>query len=246
MNRFMERIGRIGLGVWLACILSAPMGVAHAAGPTDEAGKLFAMGRPSEAASALERTLRTNAFSANLWFNLGQARLQAGEPGRAMAAFRRGHQLAPRDAGIRAAMEQVRQKVGTSGPHPLTVMTGWLRDEEWAVLALMATAGLGGVLGWRAVRPETSGNRWLVLAVIQLLLVAGWAAAWIGRGLSANAVVVQRDLSVVQAPVREARSIGTLAEGVEVRVLRQHGAWAEVEVDGRRAGWIPRSAMTVD
>jgi hypothetical protein len=33
---------------------------------------------------------------------------------------------------------------------------------------------------------------------------------------------------------------------VEVRVLRQHGAWAEVEVDGRRAGWIPRSAMTVD
>lgn len=246
MNRFMETIGRIGAGIWLACILSVWMSVAHAAGPMDEAGKLFAMGRPSEAASALERTLRTNALSADVWFNLGQARLQAGEPGRAMAAFRRGHQLAPRDGGIRAAMEQLRQKVGTSGPHPLAVMTGWLRDEEWAVLALVSTMGLGGVLGWRALRPESSSSRWVLVAAVQLVLVFGWGAAWIGRGLSANAVVVQRDLTVVQAPVPEARSIGSLAEGVEVRVLRQHGAWAEVEVDGRRAGWIPRSAMTVD
>lgn len=246
MNRFMAMIGRIGGGVFLACVLTAWMNQARAAGPTDEAGKLFAMGRPSEAAVALERRLRTNALSADLWFNLGQARLQAGEPGRAMAAFRRGHQLAPRDSGIRAAMEQLRQKVGTSGPHPLVTLTGWLRDEEWAVLALMATVGLGGVLGWRAMRPESAGSRWLMVAVVQLLLVTGWGAAWVGRGLSANAVVVQRDLSVVQAPVPEARSIGTLAEGVEVRVLRQHGAWAEVEVDGRRAGWIPRSAMTPD
>lgn len=246
MNCFIPMPGRIGKGVWLACILSSFIGVARAAVPMDEAGKLFAMGRPSEAAGALERTLRTNALSADLWFNLGQARLQAGEPGRAMAAFRRGYQLAPRDAGIRAALDQVRQKVGTSGPHPLAVMTCWLRDEEWATLALMATAGLGGVLGWRAVRPGTSGSRWLVLAAIQLFLATGWAAARMGRGFSANAVVVQRDLSVVQAPVPQARSIGTLAEGVEVRVLRQHGAWAEVEVDGRRAGWIPRSAMTLD
>lgn len=246
MKPFMEAISRVGFGVWLACILSIWMSAARAAEPADEAGKLFAMGRPAEAASALERTLRTNALSADLWFNLGQARLQAGEPGRAMAAFRRGHQLSPRDGGIRAAMEQLRQKVGTSGPHPLSTMTGWLRDEEWAVLALLATVGLGGVLAWRVIRPEASSSRWVLVALVQIFLVTGWASAWLGRGLSANAVVVQRDLAVVQAPVPEARSIGTLAEGVEVRVLRQHGAWAEVEVDGRRAGWIPRSAMTVD
>ena len=246
MNGFLGMLGRIGFGLGLACLLIAGAKRAQAAGAIDEAGKLFAIGRPAEAASALERTLRTNALSADLWFNLGQARLQAGEPGRAMAAFRRGHQLSPRDGGIRAAMEQLRQKVGTSGPHPLAMLTGWLRDEEWAVLALLATAGFGGVLARRLIRPESAGSRWLVVAAVQIFLVAGWGAAWLGRGLSANAVVVQRDLSVVQAPVPEARSIGTLAEGVEVRVLRSHGAWAEVEVDGRRVGWIPRSAMTPD
>lgn len=231
------------LGGMFLCVGLALSGLAS---PVEEAGKLFALGRPAEAAALLDRVVRTNAHSSDLWFNLGQARSQAGEPGRAMVAWRRANRLDPRDGAVRAALEQVRQRLGTTGTHPLGQLSGWLRDEEWAALVLAGTLALGVAGVWRRIRSEVGVALIAALAVVQLLLVAGWASAAVGRQLSPNAVIVQRDVSAVQAPVAEARKTRALSEGVEVRALRFHGDWVEVSLDGVRAGWIPRVAVAVD
>jgi tetratricopeptide (TPR) repeat protein len=236
-------------GAWLAMVVFAAL--LHwprldAGQPVEDAGKLFFLGRYAEAATMMDGLVRTNRHSPNLWFNLGQARAQAGEPGRAMAAWRQAHRLAPRDGGIRRALAQVREKLGSGGIHPVGWITGWLRDEEWALLAIAASVGLGGAMIRRRLS-MASGSGSLALAVaLQLLFGGGWVAALLVRHLSANAVVIQREVSAVQAPVPTAKPIRPLADGTEVRVLRTHGDWMEVAVDGNRVGWLPRSAVAVD
>ena len=211
-----------------------------------DAGKLFMLGRYAEAATMMDGLVRTNPQSADLWFNLGQARAQAGEPGRAMAAWRQAHRLAPRDGGIRRALSQVREKLGTSGVHPLGWATGWLRDEEWALLAIGASVGLGLAMIRRRLSLSAGSGSIALAVTLQLLFGGGWVTALMVRHFSANAVVVQRDVSVVQAPVPEAKAIRPLPPGTEVRVLRAHGEWMEVAVDGSRVGWMPRSTVAVD
>jgi tetratricopeptide (TPR) repeat protein len=236
-------------GLWLALVLF--LGVVdaaglHAAQPADDAGRLFMLGRYAEAATMMDGLVRTNRHSADLWFNLGQARAQSGEPGRAVAAWRQAHRLAPRDGGTRRALSQVREKLGTTGVHPLGWATGWLRDEEWALLAMGASVGLG-VAMLRRRFSLSAGSGSLALAVaLQLVFGGGWVASLLVRHLSADAVVIQRDVSAAQAPVPEAKPVRPLANGTEVRVLRGHGDWMEVAVDGDRVGWLPRSALAMD
>ncbi len=236
-------------GVWLAIVMLVTLLQGPrlcAAQPAADAGKLFLLGRYAEAATLMDGLVRTNPHSADLWFNLGQARAQAGEPGRAVAAWRQAHRLDPRDGGIRRALSQVREKLGTTGVHPLGWATGWLRDEEWALLAIGASVGLGAaMLRRRLFLSAGSGSLALVVA-LQLLFGGGWVAALLVRHFSANAVVIQRDVSAVQAPVPEAKAIRPLPAGTEVWVVRTHGEWMEVSVDGSRVGWMPRSALAVD
>lgn len=236
-------------GAWLAMVMI--MTVLRAPGlyagqPAYDAGKLFMLGRYAEAATMMDGLVRTNRHSADLWFNLGQARAQAGEPGRAVAAWRQAHRLDPRDGGIRRALSQVREKLGTTGVHPLGWATGWLRDEEWALLAIGASLVLGAALIRRRLSMSAGSGSVALAVALQLLFGGGWVAALLVRHFSANAVVIQRDVSAVQAPVPEAKAIRPLPAGTEVRVVRTHGEWMEVSVDGSRVGWMPRSALAVD
>ena len=152
---------------WGGMFLCVGLALSGLASPVEEAGKLFALGRPAEAAALLDRVVRTNAHSSDLWFNLGQARSQAGEPGRAMVAWRRANRLDPRDGAVRAALEQARQRLGTTGTHPLGQLSGWLRDEEWAALVLARAswswaaraASLGAPSAPGAPAAPTEGSR---------------------------------------------------------------------------------------
>lgn len=241
MKRWLGLVWLVGVVAWF----SGGPGRCRAAA-VDEAGRLFAMGRPAEAAVMLERLVRTNRSSPDLWFNLGQARAQSGELGRAMAAWRRAARLAPWDGGVRRAMQGTREKLGTRGDSSLGWVVGWLRVEVWALLALLATVVLVGVVAVRGRRPEVGGGIVAVFALVQLGLSLAWGLAIGHRWLSANAVVVQREVSASQAPVPEARSVRPLAEGTEVRVVRRHGEWRELAVDGVRAGWVPMGALVED
>lgn len=214
--------------------------------PLVEAQGLFSVGRPAEAAALLERVVASQAVSSDVWFNLGQAHFAAGDMGRAMAAWRRGLSRSPRDTGLRAALNQARQRTGGIGDHPLAQLTGWLRVEEWGLLTLMATVGLVVVWAVREWRPTGMrlGMGWWV--GVQLVLAVGWLGSLQGRHWSPDAVVVVRDAAVTVAPVSEGRQVRTLGEGVEVRLLRRFGEWREVALDGERLGWMRASALAVD
>lgn len=221
-------------------------GVMLAADPMAEAQKLFAVGRPAEAAAVLGKVVRAGPVGADVWFNLGQAYSAAGEPGKALWAWRQGVRSAPRDGGLRQMVAQARQRTGGTGVHPLAVWTGWLRLEEWAAGLMLATLALLGwmVAGWTKGRGPL--RRWAWFAGAQGVLAAGWLAAWLGLARSPDAVVVTREAAVALAPVAESKVSRTLTEGAEVRVIRRFGDWAEVELDGARAGWIRSDQVWLD
>lgn len=209
-----------------------------AADPYDEAQQLFAVGRPAEAAAALGKALRTGSAGPDAWFNLGQAYSASGEPGKALWAWRQGLRVAPRDGGLRASVAQARQRTGGLGVHPLAQWTGWARVEEWAAGALLGSVTLVGWLATGWVRRGRRGRAFGWVVGAQLFLASGWVASVLGERWSPDAVVVVREASLAVAPVPEARAVRTLAEGVEVRRMRRHGDWVEVELDGARAGWV--------
>lgn len=208
------------------------------ADPMEEAQKLFAVGRPAEAAALLGKAAADGKAGPDAWFNLGQACSASGEPGKALWAWRQGLRSAPRDGGLRTAAAEARRRTGGTGAHPLALLTGWLRPEEWASGLLGATAGIAA---WMlAIRAEQGRRRqglaWL--AGLQAIMAAGWLGSMLGTAWSPNAVVVVRQAEVALAPVPEAKPVVTLPEATEVRVLRTFREWSEVEQDGRRLGWL--------
>ncbi len=237
MNRGTGRGGLRGILLGWACVGFLGLGLA-AADPYEEAQQLFAVGRPAEAAAVLGKALRTGSAGPDAWFNLGQAYSASGEPGKALWAWKQGVRVAPRDGGLRASVAQARQRTGGLGVHPLAQWAGWARVEEWAAGAMVGSATLAV---WLATGWVRGGRRWPGFGWVigtQFFLAAGWLASALGDRWSPDAVVVVREASVAVAPVPEAKAVRTLAEGVEVRVLRRHGDWVEVEVDGARMGWL--------
>lgn len=247
MKRWAGRGALRGILRAWACIGCAGLGLGLvAADPYDEAQQLFAVGRPAEAAAVLGRALGRGSAGPDGWFNLGQAYSASGEPGKALWAWRQGLRVAPRDGGLRASVAQARQRTGGLGLHPLAQWTGWARAEEWAVGALAGSVTLAGwlAMGWLRGGRRSRGVGWVIGA--QLFMAGGWLASALGERWSPDAVVVVREAAVAVAPVPEAKAVRTLAEGVEVRVLRRHGDWVEVEVDGARSGWLRATQLWGD
>lgn len=235
-------LGMVSMGMWVTAWAAEP-----GRGVLGEAEELFGLGRHAEAAALLDRMTRTNRGSADLWFNLGQARAHGGEVGRAVSAWRRGLQVAPRDSGMRSALAAARARTGSGGEHGLAQWMGWVRSEEWAVLGLVGSLGMCGVLVLRRVQRPGPGPGWLVaMMVLQVGSGLGWGLGWLGREWSPDAVVVVKEAGVVQAPVAQAKAVRSLSEGSEVRVLRGFGDWVEVGLDGVRVGWLERSSVALD
>ena len=84
------------------------------------ANALYADGRYGDAAAEYERVLATGVASANTWFNLGNARLKAGQIGPAVLAYKRAARLAPGDPDIRANLAFAREQGGLADAAP-----GW-------------------------------------------------------------------------------------------------------------------------
>ncbi len=221
---------------WLSIALCG--GASLLAEPMEEAQRLFAVGRPAEAAAVLGKAMAKGTATGDAWFNLGQAYSAAGEPGRALWAWRQGLREAPRDVGLRSLAGEARRRTGGMGAHPLAQLTGWLRPEEWAGCLLAASAVLAGwMLAFRS-RPTLRRQGMAWLAGLHGAVAAGWVACLAGSAGSPDAVVVTREAPVALAPVPEALPVATLPEATEVRLLRTFGEWSEVEREGRRLGWV--------
>ena len=217
------------------------------------ANKLYAEGKFAAAAAAYDKILQTGAVSPALWFNYGNAEFKLGQPGRAIAAYRRAELLAPRDDEVRANLDFVRNQVvgpTLSQSHWSRVAGGLgiLTLNEWTVLAAGAFWLTFILLAVRQIRPAwrlrlrglTSGM--VVLTILSCLGLGGMATIHFSKPV---AVIIAAEATARSGPFAEAQDAFEARNGAELSVLNRHATWWQVSDGSGRIGWLPARQVEV-
>jgi tetratricopeptide (TPR) repeat protein len=250
-----------------ALVFAGNLFAADVAADFSAANRLYAEGKFSGAANAYEKILQTGWQSSALLFNYANAEYKAGNPGRAIAAYRRAGQLSPRDSEIRANLDFVRNQV--QGP---TVREsrwqGWLGQltlNEWALLAAGAfwltflLLAAGQIVVARASRPSDeklkhTGGTPVPLLLRRAISVLALLTVFSGAALAlqaanhfsrATAVVISAEATARSGPFDEAQSAFTAHDGAELSVQDRHGGWIQAADGSGKIGWLPVKQVEV-
>jgi tetratricopeptide (TPR) repeat protein len=231
------------LGLWPAGVSAESSAAAF-----ESANKLYEEGKFSDAASAYEKLALSGQASEAVYFNLGNALFKSGQIGRAIAAYRRAEQIAPRDPDVRANLQFARkQTAGPSlSPSRWQRWLGRLNLNEWTLLTVGAgwlwLLMLAARQCWPALRPSLRGYV-LFLAAATVFLGACLGAALYENRVARTAIVVVPDAVVRLGPVAESQDSFTAHDGAELRVLDQKDEWLEVTAGPGRFGWLRRDQV---
>jgi hypothetical protein len=217
---------------------------ADPAAQLEEAAARDASGDPT-AADAYAALLADGFESAALHVRLGNARLRAGERGRAIACYLRALRLEPRDAAARANLALARDAgpAVTGAGRPLLARIAE-RTPEGAAAALLATPW---ILLWAALvarrRARGAGRGALGAAAIALALVAAAGGALVAGRVAERrrpvAVVIARGGAPLRdGPETALRPALTLPEATEVLVVAERGEVVRVRIEGGVEGYV--------
>jgi hypothetical protein len=216
--------------------LCSSVAFAHEAPPvTDSSGPIT-----SEAAA-----ITAHGFSPSRLLALGRAQLDDGKVGPAIASLERGLVLAPRNARLRAALAQARERAGlpaTKHESMLSHVAHQLSLREWAYAAfasiLFASVAL---IAWSL----TSRRHWFA----GLFALAGLAASVTLTGVVITrtdlqrAYVLQDGSAVRQSPFATATALTRLHAGESVETLEPHADYVYVETEEGLFGWMARDVL---
>lgn len=189
----------------------------------------------------------TPAATDSAQFHNAQALAEAriGRWSRSLAELRIAERLAPGDPILRENLRLVRTKIGVSTPINLLHALAVVPMNVWAgmtQLAFWLAGAIWGLRRWRASwRKALDLPQWLsILGCIGTAALLGLAL--LGRRLTPDAVVIAKDAILRQGPVDAAKPIGTIADGSEVQIRREHFGWYEVgpvRLGTPALGWLP-------
>lgn len=247
MNGWRGMVRSVAAALSLLALASA-LRAEDLAARFESANRLYEQGRFAEAAAAYEAILSAGRASAALYFNLGNARFKSGQIGRALAAYRRAAERAPRDPDVQANLRFVREQVASPGLQPgrlerwlnrlsLNEWTGLVSGAFWVTLLSLAT---------RQLRPRWGGAmRWVGRIGGATTLVCGLALGWLWMATARTplAIVTVPETLVRNGPFEESPEAFRLTDGAELRVLDQKEDWLEVSDGRRRPGWVRREAV---
>jgi tetratricopeptide (TPR) repeat protein len=258
----------------LALVLLVALGLAVGSVPREAspqvnegaaaAAKSFAAGQYVEAARRYQVLVATHGPSADLLFNLGTARAEAGEHGQAIFALEQARLLAPRDTGIRQNLDIVRQRVRVarmeeSGRRELTEgepdavfwfrLATWFVPVELAWIVVIFNFLTFGALAVRrqlragALRDTATVVAFGAMTALALSLSMLFAHAAIVKQVQIG-VVLNEEVELHQTPTATAltRPHPDVYSGAVLRVLdRRSDGWTQVRVVDDTVGWL-RSA----
>jgi tetratricopeptide (TPR) repeat protein len=211
----------------------------------DTANQLYEAGKFSDAKQAYDQLVKAGPWSANLYYNRGNAEWKLGDPGNAAADYERALALEPSHPQARANLDFVREQTGAK-----------TADQPWWERALSAidantSALLLSASAWAALfclavallRP--AGRTGPVVTLAICLLLAGYAAGclWEANGQATKAIVIAKSTQARVAPADVAPVADLLPAGSEVLAPEERGPWTYCTLpDGARA-WIPTDAL---
>ncbi|MDR3630310.1 MAG: tetratricopeptide repeat protein [Desulfocapsaceae bacterium] len=233
-------------GLWALLILFAITSSAVAAStPSAETlfqqgNDLYGQGRYQEALQIYVRIADREGVSAALFYNLANCCAQTGQTGQAVLNYKRALRLSPADSDIKGNLDLLERNAGlfrqeVSWPNRMAAL---LDLDQWCLLAGFALMILTliSLAGLRLHNGRQLG-RWISAACLLIILLSSAGIAARYRQLD-EAVVVGSDARLLLSPFPAASPIGAIREGQTMYYRSQHGAYALVEDETGRSGWI--------
>jgi tetratricopeptide (TPR) repeat protein len=228
----------------------------HAAVPPEfeAANQRYDKGDFQGARTAYEALVKTGNYSANLFYNLGNADYRLGKKGDAFVAYERALALDPAHPETRANLALLRDETGARLPSPPWTERAILWPET---VTLHRAAWVAAVAFWAlcfSFVPALSksqaegGRRPAWLPAIASVLVLAWCAGAIAweRTRGATWIVKEPQASARVSPADGSELAAALPMGSQVQLLQDHGPWLYVvlpDQNGESRGWISRTAV---
>ena len=214
---------------------------------------LYEAGDYRAAAACFEALEQSGTHNGHLLYNLGNAWYRAGDPARALLAYRRASLYLPRDGDLAANLESVRGQTKDDLDPPDTRSTlastllgpyDALSQRELLLVGGIAWALFMLLLAWRTRRelPYGLGLVLLTGSVAVFGLVGGGARSY-QTSHSPIAVVLSPEVTVRSGRDVRSTDLVRLHAGAEVRALEEHDDWTQVLLSNGTRGWLPRESL---
>ena len=214
-----------------------------------------------DAAEKYQLVVDSGVRNSRLYFNLGNAYLESGTTGRAIANYRRSLRLDPTNGACRDNLAYAETLVASKSPpseashasHSISgyasLANGWF-NRYVSPRNVLVSAILAWLVVWAAIGARLLGVRyaWKSVTVVALGIAAMTATSY---SLSCQAAA--RDEAVVvsaDATLRagDGENFPTVAEaklsaGESVAWLKRRGDWIQVRTDDGQTGWLLAAAV---
>jgi len=222
-------------GVVMAC-------VAHGADlpAFDKANGLYEAKEYEQAKEGYDELAKSGPWSANLFYNRGNAEWKLGDGGRAALDYERALALEPSHPQARANLDFVRDQTGAKTrtlpwwERALTAMDG---D---AAAVMLAVCGWGALFCLAVVLLRPEGRTGPVVTLAICLAGAAYAAGclWEANGQATKAIVVAKAAQARVAPAEAAPIADVLPAGSEVLAPEVRGDWTYCTLPDGTRGWV--------
>jgi len=235
---------RASLIAFLFCALAIPSLLAQADAEFTKANQEFAQGHFKEAISGYEALIRAGQWSANVFYDLGNAYFRTGDLGRAILNYERALALERHHPEATANLQIARDEahaleIQPSGPERYLQFAS---VNQYSIAA--ATAFWLAIFTMFAlIFKKRRSARVIAVSICCLLVLAAAVYAIFtlerGRKGQALAVVTGKDVQARLATADTANSVLALPVGSEIKILSTRGDWIYAALPNNLRGWIP-------
>jgi tetratricopeptide (TPR) repeat protein len=242
-RRFAQESGYsaifLSVTIWLLVATSA-----FAQTDFDKANQEYAQGHFTEAISGYETLVRAGQWSANLFYDLGNAYFRTGDFGRAILNYERALSLERHHPEATANLQIARDEA-----RALELQQSW--PERYLQFASINQYCIAAAIAfWFALFVilmlifARRRSATLIVALIFCLLLGVGAICAVyalerGSNGPALAIVTGKDVQARLATADTANSILALPPGSEVKILSTRGDWIYAALPNTLRGWIP-------
>ena len=213
-----------------------------------KANQAYSEGRFQEAIDGYQSLVGSGRWSANLFYDLGNAWFQMGDSGKAILNYERALALDPQHPEATANLRFVRDEA-----RALELQKKWLERSlargtptQYSIAAAVALwLALFGITRIFFSRRRSVGQLSLIAAALLVGGISIFALYTLEHGSKgrALAIVTGKDIEARLATADNASSILAMPVGSEIKVLSERGDWIYAALPNDQRGWIPAKAV---
>jgi tetratricopeptide (TPR) repeat protein len=210
-----------------------------------KANQSYAVGDFQSAIKGYEAAVQARSFSANLFYNLGNAYFRAGDFGAAILNYERALALDRYHAEANKNLEIVRDETRALelSPAPLERLLRFATADQFTIAAAVALwVGLFCFAALIFSRRRVTGAIALSIFAFAICAAAIFAVYRLENGAIGSksfAIVTGNGVEARLATADNANTVLALPPGSEIKILNARGDWIYAALPNNLRGWLP-------